>query len=100
MPGRTGSRPPCKSGRRWPGREHRVGPPSELNRGNQYFCDQLILWRGSWIVGVIFNAEVIAHLNFLFGDNLKNSTASLRQVGIRPGQDKTAVFAAFEFFVL
>ena len=71
----------------------------ELHRGDQNLGDQLGFGRGSWVVDVVFDAEVIAHLDFLIGDHLEDAAARLGQIGVRPGQDKTAVLAALEFFI-
>src|SRR5580700_11293890 len=70
-----------------------------LRRRNEYFGDQLLLRRRSRIVGVVFDAVVVARWNFLLRDNLKNAATRFRQVGIGSRQNKTAVLTAFEFFI-
>src|ERR1700758_3117898 len=70
-----------------------------LDRGNENFGDQLVLGRRSRIVYVVFDAEVVAHLHFCVGDNLKNAGTSFRQIGVGTSQNKTAVFPTLELCV-
>src|ERR1700687_2640079 len=45
----------------------------KLDRGNQYFGDQLVLGRRSGIVGIVFDAVVVAKLDFFLGDHVTNA---------------------------
>src|SRR5580700_2433351 len=70
-----------------------------LRSRNEYFGDQLLLRRRSRIVGVVFDAVVVAHWDLLLRDDLKNAATRFRQVGIRSSQNKTAVLTALQFFI-
>src|SRR2546423_2989488 len=68
-----------------------------LHSRNQDLRHQFGFRSDPWVVNVVFDAEVIAHLNFLFSDHLKYAAGSFRQIGVRPSQNETAVLAALEF---
>ena len=71
-----------------------------LRSGNQDLSDELGFGRGSGVVNVVFDVEVVTRLNFLIGDHLENATGSFWQIGVGTSQNKTAVLAALEFCVL
>ena len=59
-----------------------IGPShvEYLDRRNEDFGHQLLLWRRSRIIDVIFDAVVISNLDFFLGDNLKNAARCVGQV--------------------
>jgi len=61
-------------------------PPTRerLRGGDQDLRNQFGFGGGPWVVEVVFDAEVVAHLNFLIGNYLENAAGSFRQIRVRP----------------